>query len=75
MICPKCGNENINGSTFCIKCGINLKELVSNQNINQQNNENVNVRQDEQIINNLNYNQVNQPTLNQVNNSKENNNQ
>lgn len=75
MICPKCGNENINGSTFCIKCGINLKELVLNQNINQQNNENVNVRQDEQIINNLNYNQVNQPTLNQVNNSKENNNQ
>lgn len=75
MICPKCGNENINGSTFCIKCGINLKELVSNQNINQQSNENVNVRQDEQIINNLNYNQVNQPTLNQVNNSKENNNQ
>lgn len=75
MICPKCGNENINGSTFCIKCGINLKELVSNQNINQQNNENVNVRQDEQIINNLNYNQVNQSTLNQVNNSKENNNQ
>lgn len=75
MICPKCGNENINGSTFCIKCGINLKELVSNQNINQQSNENINVRQDEQIINNLNYNQVNQPTLNQVNNSKENNNQ
>lgn len=66
MICPKCGNENIDGSAFCIKCGANLKELVSNQNINQQNNENVNARQGEQTI---------QSTLNQVNNSKENNNQ
>ena len=29
MNCPKCGAENINGSTFCIKCGTNLKELQS----------------------------------------------
>ena len=25
MICPKCGQENNEGSTFCIKCGTNLK--------------------------------------------------
>ncbi len=32
MICPKCGKENIDGSTFCIKCGINLKEEQANNN-------------------------------------------
>ena len=25
MICPKCGQDNNDGSTFCIKCGTNLK--------------------------------------------------
>ncbi len=29
MNCPKCGAENMNGSTFCIKCGTNLQELQS----------------------------------------------
>lgn len=27
MICPKCGANNIDGSSFCIKCGTNLKEM------------------------------------------------
>ncbi len=27
MNCPNCGAENINGSSFCIKCGANLKEM------------------------------------------------
>lgn len=26
MICPKCGAQVIDGSTFCIKCGCNMKE-------------------------------------------------
>lgn len=30
MICPKCGAENINGSTFCVKCGTNLNGQASN---------------------------------------------
>ncbi len=35
MNCPNCGAENISGSTFCIKCGANLKELQSmNNNVN-----------------------------------------
>ncbi len=29
MLCSKCGAENISGSTFCIKCGANLKEIQS----------------------------------------------
>ncbi len=36
MNCPKCGAENISGSTFCIKCGANLKELQS-MNVNTNN--------------------------------------
>lgn len=28
MTCPKCNAECIDGSTFCIKCGANLKELA-----------------------------------------------
>lgn len=28
MTCPKCGANNIDGSSFCIKCGANLKELA-----------------------------------------------
>lgn len=54
MICPKCGANNIDGSSFCIKCGLNLKETinptpivneptyVSEQNVNTQVNNNVN---------------------------------
>lgn len=35
MICPKCNAENIMGSTFCIKCGTNIKEYQQqNSNLN-----------------------------------------
>jgi len=34
MKCLNCGAENINGSTFCIKCGTNLKETQSINNMN-----------------------------------------
>lgn len=27
MTCPKCGNENNENSSFCVKCGANLKEV------------------------------------------------
>lgn len=27
MICPNCGNENNESSSFCVKCGANLKEV------------------------------------------------
>lgn len=27
MVCPKCNSNNMDGSTFCIKCGANLKEI------------------------------------------------
>ncbi len=49
MICPKCGANNIDGSSFCIKCGTNLKEMpqmtqqpinnVPTQNVQPQNNQ------------------------------------
>jgi len=49
MICPKCGANNIDGSSFCIKCGTNLKEMsqmtqqpinnMSTQNVQPQNNQ------------------------------------
>lgn len=37
MTCPKCGANNIDGSSFCIKCGTNLKEnnIQSQVNIQQ----------------------------------------
>ncbi len=38
MKCPKCGGENINGSTFCIKCGVNLKQF---ENVTQDVTQNV----------------------------------
>lgn len=37
MICPKCGSEMNDGSTFCTKCGAALGENVQNQNMNTQN--------------------------------------
>lgn len=49
MICPKCGANNIDGSSFCIKCGTNLKEMpqmtqqpinnMPTQNVQPQNNQ------------------------------------
>lgn len=54
MLCPKCNAENIEGSSFCIKCGTNLKEFTNtpinpapamnepNLNLNQQQNQNLN---------------------------------
>ncbi len=43
MNCPKCGSQNISGSTFCIKCGANLKENIvqTQQQIYEQSNNNV----------------------------------
>ena len=35
MKCPRCGTDILNGSTFCVKCGANLKEILNmNNNIN-----------------------------------------
>lgn len=33
MICPNCGGENTEGSIFCVKCGINLKETTTQDEI------------------------------------------
>lgn len=43
MNCPRCGSQNISGSTFCIKCGANLKENIvqTQQQIYEQSNNNV----------------------------------
>ena len=27
MICPNCGNNNVEGAKFCMHCGTNLSEL------------------------------------------------
>lgn len=34
MICPNCGANNIYGSSFCIKCGLNLKQQLQTNNVN-----------------------------------------
>jgi hypothetical protein len=34
MICPKCGTENVVGSSFCIKCGNNLNNPQQTSNVN-----------------------------------------
>lgn len=59
MICPKCGSNNIEGSSFCIKCGINLKTI-------QQNNTNINDMpiQNQQPVNNQLNQAVQQPIYN-----------
>ena len=33
MICPNCGKKNTEGSIFCVKCGINLKETTTQNEI------------------------------------------
>lgn len=76
MNCPKCGAENISGSTFCIKCGTNL---IATQPINnveaapiqnqavQSNYYNVNMNQNQsmqQPMNNQTQNNYQQPANN-----------
>lgn len=34
MTCPKCGANNIDGSSFCIKCRTNLKDIQGNIDVN-----------------------------------------
>lgn len=51
MKCPKCQFENIENSTFCVKCGTNLKE-IQNINIEMQNSTN---NLNGNINNNVNY--------------------
>lgn len=40
MICPKCGNEINESSTFCIKCGTKLQEIQQDNSVNEINNNN-----------------------------------
>ena len=52
MICSKCGANNIEGSSFCIKCGTNLKEIQQSQSFNRepiQSQQQVSVQQENQI--------------------------
>ena len=65
MTCPKCGANNIDGSSFCIKCGANLKEMQQTSSINDasiQNNQQMNIQQEQPI-----YTQqpIQQPVYNQ----------
>lgn len=51
MTCPNCGANNIEGSSFCIKCGTNLKEIQQTTPINGepiQNKQQINVQQEQQ---------------------------
>lgn len=64
MTCPKCGGNNIDGSSFCIKCGGNLKEIqtvgMTNESMMQQE-QNVNFQQpinNQQPISNTNVSTV-----------------
>lgn len=52
MICSKCGANNIEGSSFCIKCGTNLKEIQQSQSFNRepiQSQQQVSVQQENQM--------------------------
>ena len=58
MICPNCGGENTEGSIFCVKCGINLKETTTqdeikttepNQKKEQLNNQSTNQQKFEEV--------------------------
>lgn len=58
MTCSKCGANNIDGSTFCIKCGANLKEMqqtmqqpIQTNNAPIQNFQQMNVQQEQPIYN------------------------
>lgn len=63
MICPKCGANNIDGSSFCIKCGTNLKELQVNMNVNNTPLEN------QQPVNNQSEQHIHQPVHDQPQNN------
>lgn len=60
MNCSKCGSPNILGSSFCIKCGANLKEnivepqqqIYEQPNNNVQNSEYVNLNTEQSTYNN-----------------------
>lgn len=57
MICSKCGTQNVENSKFCIKCGNNLNQNLSQnnfQNLNQQlyNIDAQSVQQTNSIVNN-----------------------
>ena len=82
MICPNCGANNTDGSSFCIKCGTNLKQIqeqLQSQNeqtatqleqpIIQQNNNQYNTQQP--MNNSINYNvQMQQTISNQAMNNQ-----
>ena len=69
MNCPKCGSQNILGSSFCIKCGANLKENVvepqqqmyEQPSNNPQNSEYVNLNTEQSINNSQPVSQNQQP--------------
>ena len=63
MTCPNCGTNNVDGSSFCIKCGANLNPTQSTIQTSVETNQNVN---------NMNLQQQLQP---QTNNAQTNNNQ
>lgn len=71
MNCSKCGSENILGSTFCIKCGADLRENVvkppqqmyEQPNDNVQKNEYINLNTEQSIYNNQ---SIEQQNLNQT---------
>ena len=63
MICPKCSANNIDGSSFCIRCGENLKEIQQREPINEapvQNEQNNNFQQ-QPVYNNQPQNNFQQP--------------
>ena len=35
-VCPNCGNQNINQSNFCTKCGFNIKQYFNQNNNNNE---------------------------------------
>lgn len=45
MVCPNCGRENVEGSTFCAGCGTKLEASDASTNQNDQQNPNVNMNQ------------------------------
>lgn len=74
MTCPNCGANNIDGSSFCIKCGTNLKDVQVNINVNNapiQSEQPMNNQQEQPvqrpIYNNQPQNNYQQPMNNQNN--------
>lgn len=74
MTCPNCGANNIDGSSFCIKCGTNLKDVQVNINVNNapiQSEQPMNNQQEQPVqrpvYNNQPQNNYKQPMNNQNN--------